>query len=157
MDIRDIRMRWLIKKDLPSVCDIDENIFGHDCWKRKDFVNALSGKSTIGMTCEYKNENLGYIVYTLRSQSIHIVRICVDPLYMHMGIGTFMIRRMIEKIDSSSKRNLLTITIDEDNLIAQLFLRKCGLKADKIIRGDYNENDSYLFVYKQPVTSEPSS
>ena len=147
MDTRDLRMRWLIRRDLPSVCDIDENIYGDECWKRKDFVQTLSQKTTIGMTCEYKDQNLGYIIYTLNKDNIKIVRLCVDPLYMGEGIGTFMLKRMIEKIDTSSKRNRLTIDIDETNVIAQLFLRKCGLKADKIIRNGYNENDNYQFIY----------
>ena len=127
---QDTHIRWLIRRDLEKVVEID------GVWNREDFIQRLRCRRIIGLVLEYKDEVIGFIVYELQKPYLNILRLAVDQEAQRMGFGTDLINRLKSKL-SHERRNRLSIYVEDTNLATQLFLRSNGFLATQIIGDEY--------------------
>jgi ribosomal-protein-alanine N-acetyltransferase len=66
-----------------------------------------------------------------------------------MAVGTQMVLRLIDKL-SQQRRQEIMLDLRESNLEAQLFFRKQGFRAVRIVRGHYDDTseDAYIMQFK---------
>lgn len=142
---RACHIRWLIRRDIPDVLRADAASFGPK-WSYDDFLRHLRRREIIGMSAETNDKVVGYMLYELRKRSLRLLRLAVSPEHCGMGVGRQLITRLVAKL-TSHRRGRLLVPVEERNVAAQLFLRACGLRCEKI-RGD-----RYLFVLRaaEPV------
>lgn len=73
---------------------------------------------------------------------LYIRNIAVDPAWRRRGVATFMLER-IEVLARELGLQRVALTVQEENLAAQLLYRSCGYRAVEIERDFYPDGDGY--------------
>ncbi len=138
-------IRWMIRKDLPTVLNIEERCFEYP-WRDEDFIRCLRQRNVIGMVAERGDQVLGFMIYELHKFRLHVLSMAVDPDYSRQGIGRIMVEKLISKL-SYQRRNRVTLEVRETNLPAQLFFKSMGFRAVGILNHFYDDcdEDAYMF------------
>lgn len=142
-------IRWAIRRDMPAMTEIERLSFEFP-WTEQDFTNALRHRNCIGMVIELGDDNVvGFFVYELFRNRIHVLNLAVHPNWRRMGLGTTIVHKLRSKL-SPQRRTKLVVEVRETNLAAQLFFRSCEFKATKVLRDYYKESpeDCYLFEHR---------
>lgn len=143
-----VQIRWLIARDLPDVLRIENECFDI-AWTRDDFMECLRTRNTIGMVAEYKYNIVGFMAYRLFKSQLTLLNFAVDPLVARQGVGTQMIKKLVDKL-SHQRRNQLLCEVRETNLPACLFFRSQGFRCVSILKNHYDDTaeDAYVFRYR---------
>jgi ribosomal protein S18 acetylase RimI-like enzyme len=124
------------KTDTETVSDIrNECLLG----SQASLMAILESPSYILKVAELDGKVSGFIVYKNNSKKIKIKEFAVSPSFRRRGVASKLIGALVSKAKSTSKT--IEVFIPEQNLAAQLLLKKCGLKASVS-----NKNSSYRFV-----------
>ena len=150
----DFHMRWMIRRDMPEVIDIERLSFPFP-WSEEEFLRTLREMNTIGMTVEKRGVTpglwepvVGFVVYTLLKTRLHVKNFAVHPAWRRRGVGTIMAKRLVDKL-SSERRTRITLDVTERNLDASLFFRQMGFRCESMTRGFYDGGDDALhMVYR---------
>ena len=142
-------IRWMIRRDMDSVLDIESECFDMP-WGRQDFTECLTQTKCIGYVSESDSEVNGYMVYLALDRSITIQNFAVRPSCRRLGIGSSMINKLKEKL-SFGKRTRIDVIVRETNLPAQLFFKSLGFKASTVFRKHWNDpcEDAYLMQFNK--------
>jgi ribosomal-protein-alanine N-acetyltransferase len=145
----------MIRRDMPEVLGIETSSFEFP-WSEDDFIRCLRQRNCIGMVAEYDERVVGFMIYELHKNRLHILNFAVSPDFRRRGIGHSMVRKLIGKL-SQQRRNRILLEIRETNLDAQLFFRDAGFRAISVLRDFYDDTteDAYLMQYRySPSDSE---
>ena len=148
-----VHIRWMIRRDMPEVLAIEADSFEFP-WSQDDFIRCLRQRNCIGMVAEHQDQVVGFMIYELHKNKLHILNFFVHPEFRRRSVGTQMCRKLISKL-SSQRRNRIMLEVRETNLPAQLFFRDKGFRAVTVLRDFYDDTieDAYLmqFRYKDVV------
>lgn len=146
-----MHIRWMIRRDMPSVCCIEELSFEFPL-SEEEFIKLLRNRNCIGMVAEKDEEVVGFMIYELHKNHLHLLAFAVHPDHRRSGVGRSMVQKLIDKL-SPDRRNRLLLEIRETNLDGQLFFRDMGFKAQSVLRDFYEETDedAYLMIWRLPV------
>lgn len=150
-------IRWMIRRDLPRVMQIDELCFEFP-WSEEEYIRCLRQRNCIGMVAERGDEVVGFMIYELHKNRINLLVLGVDPNYGRRGICSAMIDKLVSKLSPHpDRRNRITLCVVDDNLDAHLFFRRLGFKASRVHRGTgCNGSDEYEMVYRVNASKEVS-
>lgn len=140
------QVRWLIRRDMDEVMEIEKRSFDHP-WSEEEFMCALRERNTIGAVIEDNTQIIGYMIYELHKGKLELLNLAVKPIERRNGYGRQMIERLIAKLEQQ-QRNAIECTVTDANLNAQLFLQSCGFKAVRVVKDAWNGSDAYLFRYR---------
>jgi ribosomal-protein-alanine N-acetyltransferase len=143
-----VHIRWMIRRDMPEVLDIETRSFEFP-WSEEDFIRCLRQRNCIGMVAEYDERVVGFMIYELHKNRLHILNFAVRPEFRRRGVATAMVKKLIGKL-SQQRRNRILLEIRETNLGAQLFFRDSGFRAISVLRDFYEDTteDAYLMQYR---------
>lgn len=153
-----IHIRWMIRRDMPSVLDIEQSCFEFP-WAEDDFIRCLRQRNCIGMVAEVGEQVVGFMIYELHKTRLHILNFCVDPKWRRQGVGRVMVEKLVSKL-SYQRRTRVMLEVRETNLAAQLFFREMGFKAITVLHEFYEDTpeDAYLMQYRyRPTAAELSN
>ncbi len=162
-----LTLRWMIHLDLPRVVDISRNVPGLK-WDEEEFLQSLRGVDTVGNVAEVGEEVVGYLIYKLRrgprddeaeaedgprrladlmrpaerALRIAVLNMAVAPEWQRHGIGRSMLAKLERKIQCEG--GSISLTVPERNLAMQLFLRRAGYRAVRVLRDYFDTEDAYL-------------
>lgn len=137
-------IRWMIVRDMTRVMDIERAGFA-DPWDRDEFTERLRQRNCIGMVAETADEKVvGFMVYELHKNRIHLVNFAVDPSYRYQGVGAAMIEKLANKLTTGGRERIM-VEVAENNLDAQLFFRRMGFYCYAVLDGFYEDQDAYAF------------
>lgn len=144
----DVQIRWLIRRDMPEVLQIEQASFS-TAWTDEDFLSCLRQRNCIGMVAEHNHQIVGFMIYELHKSKLHILNFAVLQDFRRMGVGRQMILRLIDKL-SQQRRNEILLDLRESNLDGQLFFRTQGFRAVRIVRSHYDdtEEDAYIMQFR---------
>ena len=152
-------IRWMIRVDMPQVYNIENQAFRNP-WKQEDFIRCLRCRNCIGMVAvDCAKDRLGvvvgYMIYELHKQRLHILNFAVDPKYQRSGIGSAMVAKLTSKLNIE-RRNRIMLEVRETNVAAQLFFKSQGFRAISVLRDFYEDTseDAYLMMYRVNELSE---
>lgn len=154
METHEIRIRWMIRRDMPEVLRIEQT--SHDYpWCEEDFLRCLRQRNCIGMVAEQGDKVVGFMIYELYKTKLHILNFAVCPNIRRNGIGRKMAERLKDKL-SAHRRTRITIRLRETDLGAQIFFRTVGFKAVRLLREFYDDSheDAYEMEYLLRQESE---
>jgi ribosomal-protein-alanine N-acetyltransferase len=141
-----MEVRWLIRRDLAEVLDIERASFEF-AWAEEEFLTCLRQRNCIGMVAEHQNQIFGFMLYELHRHSIHVLNFAVHPNCLRQGIGAQMVAKLIEKL-SQQRREEIVLEVRETNLDAQLFFQSQNFRAVSVMRDWYdNGEDAYVMRY----------
>lgn len=134
-------MKW----DKPPILDIENEAFEFP-WRGEDFDHCLECGSTMLYVAEYENQVVGYSVFDLLPNIIHILNFAVDHRFRRLGVGSQMVAQLLEHLSWQHKWRIM-LEIRESNLRAQLFFKKNGFRAIRTLHDFYEDTpeDAYVF------------
>ena len=143
-----VHIRWMIRRDMPEVLGIEQTSFEFP-WSEDDFVRCLRQRNCIGMVAEHDESVVGFMIYELHKNRLHVLNFAVRPEFRRHGVGMSMVGKLIGKL-SQQRRNRILLEIRETNLEAQLFFRDAGFRAISVLRDFYEDTpeDAYLMQYR---------
>lgn len=143
-----VHHRWMIRNDMAQVLGIENANFEFP-WSEDDFVRCLRQRNCIGRVAEHRDRVVGFNIYELHKNRLHILNIAVHAAMQRKGVGKSILDNLKSKL-SKDRRNRLMLEIRESNLTAQLFFRAQGFKAISVLREFYEDtsDDGYLFQYR---------
>jgi [ribosomal protein S18]-alanine N-acetyltransferase len=141
-------IRWMIRRDLPFVLNIENASFEFP-WTEDEFIRCLRQRDCIGMVAERNEEVAGFMIY--------ILSFAVHPDYRRQGIGRSMIDKLVSKL-AYQRRNRIVLEVRETNLDAQLFFRQLGFRATSVLRSFYEDTpeDAFLMQYRVALETAAS-
>ena len=143
-----VHIRWMIRRDMPEVLQIEQDSFDYS-WTEEDFLRCLRQRNCIGMVAEHGEKVVGFMIYELHKNKLHILNFAVCPSCRRTGIGGQMIAKLIGKL-SSHRRTKITRAVRERNLNAQMFFQALDFRAMKVLRNYYEDSgeDAYLMQFR---------
>jgi ribosomal-protein-alanine N-acetyltransferase len=147
-------VRWMVRRDMAEVLNIEKLSFEFP-WFEDDFIRVLRQKNAIAMIAEAGDRVVGFKVYELFKNRIHLLNIAVHPDFHGMGVGGTLVSNLLGKL-SEGRRVRITTEVRERNLDAQLFFKRFGFRATSVLRDYYadSEEDAYVFCHSLAFNSE---
>lgn len=147
-------IRWMIRRDMPDVLGIENDCFEFS-WTEEDYIRCLRQRNCIGMVAECDDRVVGFMIYELHKNRLHILNFAVHSDYRRRGIGNTMMQKLLGKL-SQERRNRIMLEVRETNLDAQLFFKNIGFKAISVLRDFYDDatEDAYLMQCRYQPTAE---
>lgn len=154
-----VSVRWMIRRDMAEVMEIEHLSFPDFPWLEDDFIRSLRQRNCIGMVAEHGAEVVGFMVYELYKSRLHLLNFAVHPKYRRMGVGHQMVGKLLNKL-STQRRSRITLEVRETNLSAQLFWRDMGFRAISVLRDYYEDapdESAILFQYRVAAPVEATA
>ena len=138
-----VHIRWMIRRDMPEVLAIEHASFEYP-WCEEEFLRVLRQRNCIGMVAEHGERIVGFMIYELHRNKIHVLDFATHREFRRRGVGRQMIAKLVGKL-SSQRRNRIALHVRETNLAAQLFYRVVGFRAMEVVREHYADSgeDAY--------------
>ena len=147
-----VNIRWMIRRDMPSVLDIEARAFDRHAWDESDFIRCLRQRNAIGMVAEKADRVVGHMIYELHRTKLHVLNFAVDSDYRRQRVGTQLFAKLVSKLTASpERRHKIVLEVRETNLEAQLFFRAMGMRAVSVERDFYEgypREDAYLMEFR---------
>jgi ribosomal-protein-alanine N-acetyltransferase len=142
-------IRWMVRKDMDQVVQIERLCFGQHAWTTEDFFDALRNRRVISHVATLAGESdrvIGYAIKLLRPKRIELWNIAVHPEWQRSGIGTLLLHHVARGVGDHG-RTELTAQVRDGNLPGQLFLKHNGLVCESIVHRPYEacDDDGYVF------------
>ena len=81
-----VHIRWMIRRDMPDVLKTELASFEYS-WTEEDFLRCLRQRNCIGMVAEQDEKVIGFMIYELHKNRLHVLNFAVAPNARRMGIG----------------------------------------------------------------------
>jgi [ribosomal protein S18]-alanine N-acetyltransferase len=152
-----VHIRWMIRRDMPEVLAIEHASFEFP-WCEEEFLRVLRQRNCIGMVAEYGERVVGFMIYELHKNKLHVLDFATHPEFRRQGVGHQMIGKLVGKL-SSHRRTRISLYVRETNLASQLFYRVQGFRAVEVAREHYQDTGEDAFVmqylFDESVLDEP--
>jgi ribosomal-protein-alanine N-acetyltransferase len=137
----------MIRRDMPEVLAIEHAGFEYP-WCEEEFLRVLRQRNCIGMVAEYGERIVGFMIYELHRNKIHVLDFATHADFRRQSVGRQMVAKLVGKL-SSQRRNRIALFVRETNLSAQLFYRVMGFRATEVLREHYADTgeDAYNMQY----------
>lgn len=147
-------IRWMIRRDMPSVMAIENASFEFP-YSEEEYILMLRRRNVIGMVAETNSQVIGFMIYELFKYGLFVHSLAVDPDFRLQQVGTEMVNKLIGKL-SYQRRSRIVLLVREKNLAAQMFLKSLGFFATDVVSNYYSVSDesAYRFVYRVKVNHE---
>ena len=149
-----VHIRWMIRRDMPEILRIEQSSFEFP-WSEEDFVRCLRQRNCIGMVAEADERIVGFMIYELHKNRLHILNFAVGAEFRRNGVGRQMAAKLVSKL-SYQRRTRILLEVRETNLDAQLFFRNVGFRAVSVLRDFYEDTteDAYMMEHRYQPTLE---
>src|SRR5439155_13603230 len=143
-----VHIRWMIRRDMSEVLAIEQQCFEFP-WFEEDFIRCLRQRNCIGMVAEASERVVGFMVYELHKNRLHVLNFAVHEQFRRRRVGAQLVKKLASKL-SHDRRSRVLLEIRETNLPAQLFFRSLGFRAVSVLRDFYEDTteDAYLMQYR---------
>ncbi len=152
-----VHIRWMIRRDMAEVLAIEHSSFEFP-WGEEEFLRVLRQRNCIGMVAEMGEHVVGFMIYELHKNKLHVLDFVTRPDFRRQGVGTQMVAKLLGKL-SSHRRTKIVLHVRESNLGGQLFYRSMGFLALEVAREHYADTgeDGYLlqYLFDDSVIEEP--
>ena len=152
-----VHIRWMIRRDMTEVLEIEQSSFEFP-WSEGDFIQCLRQRNCIGMVAEYDERVVGFMIYELHKNQLHVLNFAVRPDARRRGVGEQMVNKLVGKL-SQQRRNRIVLEIRETNLAAQMFFKNLNFRAVSVLRDYYDDTveDAYVMQYRYKSESDDMS
>jgi ribosomal-protein-alanine N-acetyltransferase len=107
------------------------------------------------MVAEVDDRIVGFMIYELHKNRLHILNFAVGSYYRRRSVGRQMAAKLVSKL-SYQRRTRILLEVRETNLDAQLFFRNVGFRAVSVLRDFYEDTteDAYMMEHRYQPTLE---
>ncbi len=149
-----VHIRWMIRRDMSAVLEIENHSFEFP-WSEDEFIRALRQRNCIGMVAELNEVVVGFMIYELHKNRLHILNFAVHSDYRRNSVGQSMVEKLVSKL-SYQRRSRILLEVRETNLPAQLFFKNVGFQAVSVLRDFYEDTteDAYVMQLRHQANNE---
>lgn len=140
--------RWMLRADFKEVLQIEKDSYPNP-WDEEELSNYLRANNSVGRSLIYRPSPtesgvvIGYVVYSLFRDTVVIRNLTIHEDFREFGMGT----KLVEEIKRRrGRRNMVTVSVSERNLEAQLFFRSVGFFCTNIEKNSFSDTDSDAYV-----------
>lgn len=138
-------VRRMKEIDLPCVMEIERLSFNHP-WSRQSFEGELAKEYGVPLVALVEGRIVGYLIYWLVMDEIHIANVAVHPDWRKQGIGECLIRMVI---DDGEGYNWVGLEVRDSNTAARALYEKLGFCKVGIRENYYEmENEDAILMVK---------
>lgn len=138
------KIRPMTNRDISEVISI-ENVSYSAPWTRREFYGELNfNRLAKYFVIEKEGKIVGYIGSWFFKDFVHITNIAVHPDYRKHGIGTKLMKHIIELASRKGAKKIV-LEVRVSNKIAQNLYKKLGFKVEKVKREYYPDNKEDAF------------
>src|SRR6185369_17373733 len=101
-----VHIRWMIRRDMADVLDIEAVSFEFP-WLEEDFIRCLRQRNCIGMVAEQDDRVVGFMIYELHKNKLHVLNFAVAEPFRRRGIGQQMIDKLVGKLSHQRRTRVL--------------------------------------------------
>lgn len=141
------RVRWLIRRDLAQVVEIEQLCFPSP-WSEKEFLEYLRNRSCIGYVVTPAGNDrqvLGFAIKQFAVDRAEITNLAVHPSCWRRGHGRRLVAHLQAEVE---RRELLLVCVRETNVTAQVFFRACGFRLTHVERDFYADIDEERYCFE---------
>jgi [ribosomal protein S18]-alanine N-acetyltransferase len=131
----------MIRRDVVEALAIEAESFEFP-WSEENFIRCLSQRNCIGMVAELDDQVVGFMIYELHKNRLHVLNFAVAARFRRQGIGSQMLTKFVGKL---SRLRRVLLEVRETNLAAQLFFRANGFKAVSVLRDFYDDTSENAY------------
>jgi ribosomal-protein-alanine N-acetyltransferase len=118
-----IYVRWLIRRDMPEVLAIENELPSPAT--EKEIIDCIRQRAMIGMVVEYEGLVVGYMIYELLKEKLRIHQLAVAKSHRRKGCGTALVQKIIRKLGDKN-RTSIDIQVSDGNFELIGFLKSLG-------------------------------
>ncbi len=146
--VLDVKSHWVTPTDDHQILQIEKQLFA-DPLTPEDLKDMYGNPECIGRVYEIQKEYsaqvdwsiiVGYIIFQSINNSYYLCRIGVHPDFHRQGIGRKILQDLLRRA-KQRKRKRLYAFITESDLQSLYFLKGCGWKAIRLVRGGGKDED----------------
>ena len=133
----------MVLENIGRLIEIDRTIIDEEgTWTVDNFLMELNHKWICSLAASIDNNIVGFVICSVKGDSLHIHRLAVSPEYQGRGIGTSLIEHLFNKCN---EHNIMYVTLKskKTNDKAQRFYERRGFK--KI------GTDGPNYIYKREI------
>ena len=143
-------IRRLSYADLPQVIAIERRAFPAP-WSLAMFVLELSKPSGICLAATQDGRLVGYLICSRYDIVWHIMNVAVDPVLQGRGIGSALLRHLLDEETVDSDR--FTLEVRQSNDPAIRLYERLGFRSAGLRRRYYQDNgEDALIMWRTPAT-----
>ncbi len=120
-----VTVRAACAEDLPGVAALDGRAFLPLWHYPQTTLEAANTQAAQFMVAERDGRLLGYQLSTIYQNSGHLARLATDPAAQGQGIGTLLVRDMIQRFARQGVHRV-TVNTQSDNLVSQRLYQRMG-------------------------------
>ena len=143
-----VRLRKAKLTDIPLLIILDKQAFNRDfdnAFTENEFKNLINNSQTCCFLLYEKTVPIGFYIYTLLNNHLtEIVVIAIIPLYQKRGIGTIILKMLLNKIVKNNKVKVVTHPKNSSALILYL---KNGFSIAQYVGFYYGANQPRLILF----------
>jgi ribosomal-protein-alanine N-acetyltransferase len=155
----DITIEPMAESHLPEILEIEKAVFPAP-WPRSMFEGELKrsdatrGLRSFSIVALRGGEVIGYAIGWFVQDEVHLVNIAVKKKHQTHGVGSLLLRRVIEEACTARKR-FITLEVRASNVGAQEFYSRFMFRVVGIRQGYYSDNreDAVLMTLELPGTT----
>lgn len=149
-----VQIKWLLKRQLPEVLEIEQSVFGRRAWDENDFNRALNQRNCIGKVALDRSDRriVGFLVFELYKSRYRVLNFAVAPEQQRCGVGTALFDHLKSRL--SKRRGEIELMLRETNLEAQLFCRSQDFQAIEVIRDYYADSGESAYAMSYVLTEK---
>lgn len=136
-ELTGIRLRIANEADLDAILAIEEISFT-TAWSRDFFFHELHNPISKFYVLEQRKCVIGYVIFWLVADEVHIANLAVHPQFRRSGMGTKLLKTVFDQA-SRHRAKIITLEVNEKNVSARDLYRKFGF-AQVGRRAKYYEN-----------------
>ncbi len=145
-------IRRLTYADLPQVIAIERRAFPAP-WSLAMFVLELSKPSGVCLAALRGNRIVGYLVCSRYDTVWHVMNVAVDPDVQGEGVGSALLRKLIEEVGDERAR--FTLEVRRSNAHAIRVYERLGFRSAGLRRRYYQDNgEDALIMWRTAATLE---
>lgn len=115
-DVKNPLIRRADEADLPAVLKIEQASFEYP-WSRDYFKHELANPISHFYVIENERAVLGYIIFWLIVDELHIANVAIHPQFRKAGLGSKLLNYALE-MGQKHRVKFVTLEVNEKNLAA---------------------------------------
>ena len=152
-DAREIRLRQMIKADMPQIMALEDELFPEDAWTAEMFAGEFAQPASrrLYLVAESAGALVGYagMMFGGGAQA-DVVTLAVDPAHWGQGTGTALLCALVEEAGRRGYTEVL-LEVREDNPRARRLYLRHGFTEIGIRRGYYQPSGVDAVVMRKAL------
>lgn len=143
MNLDQVCIRWLLRRDMPEVMEIERAANGSQ-YTEDQLIEMMRQRNCIGMVVDFGEHVHGYMVYELHGDSVRLIHLAVHPESQRSGLGRTLLGKLIAKLNQQRRQAVVAV-------VPFKIVETCSFFKKQGFRCVHCNQDEVIMEYRLPV------